>query len=261
MRALLLVAPIVLSAAPISSQTVEDMIIPDYIVFEDGTKVDVIFREIKNLERSPKKWEKGLIYSRLDRMEVNDTVFLKDLKEYQQFELWKANWPTNENGQVQFEEVIQVQGASADQLFLLARTWFVDYFKSAQDVIQFEDKSNGVIKGKGLSEIVYQSGKLFGTPLINTAYLNYTITIQVRDGRYKYTIDNLFWRYPATQYTSASEAPITAGNDVERFSDKNGKPFEGLVNSKELAIRRLHETVKAIKRAMALDNLESEDDW
>ena len=35
-----------------------------------------------------------------------------------------------------------------DQLYILANTWFVEYFNSDESIIEFQDKENGKIAGK-----------------------------------------------------------------------------------------------------------------
>lgn len=50
---------------------------------------------------------------------------------------------------IKFEKVYEVAGISKDQIYDGARQWFAISFKSANAVIQYEDKNAGTIIGKG----------------------------------------------------------------------------------------------------------------
>jgi hypothetical protein len=49
---------------------------------------------------------------------------------------------------IKFTEVVNVD-ATKEQLFLRARAWFNDAFKSSKDVLQIQDKGTGEIAGNG----------------------------------------------------------------------------------------------------------------
>ena len=84
-----------------------------------------------------------------------------------------------ENGRVTYTEVVEVEGASKDQLFARAKKWFATTYKSSNDVIQLDDKENGEIVGKGNFGITYYA---------RNPHIGHTISILVKDGRYKYAI-------------------------------------------------------------------------
>lgn len=84
-----------------------------------------------------------------------------------------------ENGSVTYTGIVQVDSASKNNLYFRAKKWFVDYYKSAKDVIQLDDKDNGEITGKGFFKISYYTRE---------PYINHTISILVKDGRFKYII-------------------------------------------------------------------------
>lgn len=259
-----------LSIANLSTaQTVGDMIGSDFIVMPDGERIDVVIHEIKNTERSPKKWEKAIYYSRLDSPDDIDTVFRDDVIEFQEYELWKAPWPVDEHGNIRFSEVVQTPGISADQLFLSARTWFVDYFNSAEAVIQMEDKEGGKIMGKGVAKVHSTRRAEFGFKVPWNGFLEYTITLQFRDGRFKYDIDNLAWRMDGytigsgaySQYVASKTFPIDPRLTVEDYYDKKGRLDEGAVQLKEETIRHIWDMTNALKRMIVRDIIESGDDW
>lgn len=57
--------------------------------------------------------------------------------------------PKDENGNLNYNEVVQVDTIKKDELYLRSKQFFVDVFKSANDVIQMDDKDAGVVVGKG----------------------------------------------------------------------------------------------------------------
>jgi hypothetical protein len=83
-----------------------------------------------------------------------------------------------------FEGVINKENIRKAELFDLLREWTVVSFKSAKDVIQFEDKSIGKIMSKGNSRYTIDNG----TTIINeTVY--FILTLDTKDDRFKYKLE------------------------------------------------------------------------
>ena len=55
------------------------------------------------------------------------------------------------NGEVVYTEVIKVDSLNAKELYNRAKKWIVLNYKSANDVIQLDDKEDGILIGKGNS--------------------------------------------------------------------------------------------------------------
>lgn len=88
---------------------------------------------------------------------------------------------------ITYSEVVSVDSLDSKQvLFSRAREWFARTYKSSIDVIQMEDKENGKIVGKALMQVFH---KALGTNF-PSGYINYTISIYIKDGRYKYEVTN-----------------------------------------------------------------------
>ena len=86
------------------------------------------------------------------------------------------------DGVVTYTNVISIDGVNKDELYSRAKKWFVTTYKSANDVIQLDDKENGEIVGKGNFNITYYA---------RDPFINHAITISVKDGRFKYLITDL----------------------------------------------------------------------
>ena len=82
-----------------------------------------------------------------------------------------------QNGIVTYSGVVNVDSLDKNALYLKAKKWFVTTYKSAKDVIQFEDKESGEITGKGNFKISY---------FTRDPYISHNISITVKDGRYCY---------------------------------------------------------------------------
>lgn len=85
----------------------------------------------------------------------------------------------------EYMEVVQVPDKNADQLYSLAREWFAETFKSADDVLQMDDPVAGKLIGKGMGKGYHK-----GIAPIPFNY-EFTVKVFVKDGKYKYMIDNI----------------------------------------------------------------------
>lgn len=85
------------------------------------------------------------------------------------------------DGYVSYTNVVEVPSANKDELFARARKWFALSYKSANDVVQLTDKESGELVGKGNFTVVW---------LAYTRYIGHTISISVKDNKFKYVINN-----------------------------------------------------------------------
>lgn len=155
-----------------------------------------------------------------------------------------------QGGKVTYIEVIQVDSVTKDQLFERAKRWFVDTYKSSQDVIQLEDKENGEIIGKGVLSSSWQSTAISLQPVD----IWHTVTIQAKDNRYRYIITDLQISYTvdATQYTQRTEVDLPFEEwNVRRKA--NAKKYYLVLDEQMQSI------IKSINEAMTKDVVS--DDW
>jgi len=47
-----------------------------------------------------------------------------------------------------YEQIIEVPGASKEELYSRVNSWFVETFNSAESIIEFQDKEIGKVMGK-----------------------------------------------------------------------------------------------------------------
>jgi hypothetical protein len=91
---------------------------------------------------------------------------------------------------ISFIEVVQVEGATQEQLFQRGRVWFADMFKDSKSVIQISDKETGELFGKGILMGEYKYQMLGGQHYQKAAY-SFTFRVIVKEGCYKYLLTDL----------------------------------------------------------------------
>ncbi|MDX2001096.1 MAG: DUF4468 domain-containing protein [Chitinophagales bacterium] len=92
-------------------------------------------------------------------------------------------------GHVVYTEVVNVNGASANDLYKRAYYWFNTFYTNPSSVIISYNESTGLVKGKH-SIMVYDT--LDGKPN-KKGMVKYEIEIQAKEGRYKYTINEIYF--------------------------------------------------------------------
>lgn len=97
-----------------------------------------------------------------------------------------------ETGKVEYTDVIQVKG-SKDELFSRAKKWTASAFKSAQNVIQAEDKEEGYLVIKGLFDA--NTYVIFNKiPVSQNGVMDFTIALDFKESRYRYRIFDISFR-------------------------------------------------------------------
>lgn len=88
---------------------------------------------------------------------------------------------------ITYSGVVQVAGDKTE-LYSRAREWFAKAYKSSTNVIQMDDKESGKIVGKALMQVYHRA---FGKDHVS-GFINYTISVYIKDGRYKYEVANFY---------------------------------------------------------------------
>jgi len=126
--------------------------------------------------------------------------------------------PTDENGKLNYNKVVQVENTNKNELYLRGRAFFANTFKDAKEVIQMDDKDSGIIIGKAFSDIYITS---WGNSI--PIQMWFSIKIQAKDAKYKYEIYNIYFKsYPGEYgvYTHSAEKWF----DRKIYYKNNGKP-------------------------------------
>ena len=104
--------------------------------------------------------------------------------------------PFNDEGEVEYQAVVEVAGADASTLYSNALVAIADLYKSSPDVTQVADEKAGRIIVEGWVELKSpESGFMqfadATSGSVTSWRLHHQITIEVRDGRWRYTVNDL----------------------------------------------------------------------
>lgn len=154
--------------------------------------------------------------------------------------------------QVYKTNVIEVPETNKEILYDRAKVWVARIFRSANDVIQLDDKGNGRLIAKG--NINYPAPAF--VPGTNyDGRFDFMLTIEVKDGKYKYTIEDV--------YHESSKSGYSAGNmmlEKPNRSRWSGAPSpKGYRKMKDFLNERIESTVYSLSQAMAKDD--TKDSW
>lgn len=86
-----------------------------------------------------------------------------------------------------FYEVVAAEGATKNQLYSAALAWFGDTFGRAKTVLDVQDKERGRLVAK--PSFAYAPKPLVGSARIKGT-VKYAVTVEVKDRKYRYTIDD-----------------------------------------------------------------------
>jgi len=126
---------------------------------------------------------------------------------------------------ITYTGVIQQQG-TPEELYAKALAWAKSYFKNAERVIKAKDPVNHKIILHPLFKVLNPPDKK-GFQTMG-GIVSYIITLEFRDGRYKYTINKFAWKQPSF-YPCEKWMDTAAGTYQKRFGfflqqlDKNAK--------------------------------------
>ena len=91
-------------------------------------------------------------------------------------------------GKITYTDVVVIDSITEPtKLFSIAREWFAKSYNSSNHVIQMEDKENGKLIGRASFKVFFHQG-LFNKNPWDGGYIDYTIALYFKKGRYKYEI-------------------------------------------------------------------------
>lgn len=134
--------------------------------------------------------------------------------------------PMDNTNKITYEEVVDVPGKSADELYKKIMAWYQTYYKNPGEVIRENDSLKKSITGKPRFRIVNPPDKE-GTKS-DAGLVQYTITVAAKDGRFKYTLTEFNWKgtsYYACEkwYDTALPSYTPAMNDYLLQTDNYAK--------------------------------------
>lgn len=158
-----------------------------------------------------------------------------------------------------YSEVVTVEDATKGQLYSAAFAWFGDAFRSAKTVLDVQDKDAGRLVAK--PSFTYTPKVFVGSARIKGA-VRYVVTVEVKDGKYRYSIDGF-----THEGTPGHGAPSSFG--LLTTDAKCPYPVEGPTSAgrqetwehlKSLAKTEADTLMASLKKRMA-DAAKAAKDW
>ncbi|UOQ64424.1 DUF4468 domain-containing protein [Hymenobacter volaticus] len=144
---------------------------------------------------------------------------------------------------ISYQGVVEVPGTTKDQLYVRAYEWLAKTYRSANAVIQMQDKEAGRLVGKGVMKVTLRG--------FNAGYVQHTITIYLKDGRYKYILTDFAHEAGGAKDVYSAGPLERPDGEVMAFGDKKtwDKVRRDATADAELLIKDLQAamTVKAGK--------------
>ena len=120
------------------------------------------------------------------------------------------------------QKVYEMPALTQAQIYDASRQWFAESFKSANAVIQYEDKVSGAIIGKG--NMKFPCVGVFQCIAYMTATVDFTIRVDTKDNKMRVTYNDLTIKRPASYnsgiFQSASENPIYLQSEKDSITAK-----------------------------------------
>jgi len=93
-----------------------------------------------------------------------------------------------ETKRVTYTGVVAVQGASQNELYTRAKLWLFLTFGDAKDALKVDEKEAGLLVVRVYTDLPIQLTQFSSQPV--NQELGYTLMLNFKDGRYKYTLTN-----------------------------------------------------------------------
>jgi len=132
------------------------------------------------------------------------------------------------------EKIVELEGVSKDEIYKRALLFITKEFKSAKDVIQLQDKEEGRIIGKGA--LLYNAAP-FNPGLNYSGHFFFTVTIECKDGKYRYVIDQI--RHEATLPSYTVDLRNTRKRKITEAAETNINDFTRLLERSMLQSSKL----------------------
>lgn len=152
------------------------------------------------------------------------------------------------NGKIIYSDTLQTTNATQSDLYLRAREWFATSFKSADAVLEMEDKEVGILIGKAYSDIP------LSTTGMGKMKMWYTIKVVTKDNQAIYTFSNIQLQnyYNASLPSPEAQTQLLTGESFLLGSNKTrkGKVNQPLIEGRKEAARILEELTASLKQVL-----------
>lgn len=150
---------------------------------------------------------------------------------------------------ITYEGVVEVPGVSKADLYTRAYAWVAKAYRSANDVVQMNDKEAGQLVAKGNMRV---TARALGIDM-DAGIVRHTLSIYAKDGKYKYVLTNL------THEDSRPKAPSVGPLEQENLPFGMSKKV--WANMKGKANRDARRLVSELQTAMTLKGMKDPSEF
>jgi hypothetical protein len=162
----------------------------------------------------------------------------------------------NAKGLIPKYVVTEIAEGKKEVLFKETINWIKNVYKNPDEVIK-TTIDNGMVRFEGSQKDLICFTTL-GTK--NCYFTSYTIEVEFKDNKYKFTPIAIEYRVPSSDYSAATTVKISF-NDGSRFYRGNGK-IRNLAKGIPLSIETLfNELNKDLLKHLSKEDEEASDDW
>lgn len=108
-----------------------------------------------------------------------------------------------------YQTVVDARGTQK-QLYTATLEWMAKAFRSSKSVIQFQDPEFAKIIGKGTVDVTYT---------ISPVPTNFTLTVETKDGRARFTFDQMYVEY-TSGLLAGSKMALENSAQMDKFNEK-----------------------------------------
>jgi hypothetical protein len=168
-----------------------------------------------------------------------------------------GEWQLDENSYPVYSKVVEVEGINKDELWQRVNDYFIYTYRSGKDVIQFQDKENGQIIGRGLFDTRVRSG--LGLYDYDCWHI---LKVEVRDEKIRITVSLIEYDYSNYAVSPPQKLimPIYAVYPITPKSLSKSTEGEAFYLAHKKALGTIEQLEKVVKSGIIEQN-ESNDDW
>lgn len=156
-------------------------------------------------------------------------------------------------------EVVEVESATADQLYAAGQQWFATTYRSAQDVVQLADREDHIIVGRGSINYTAPSVKMS----CFTGTISYTVKLETKDGRYRLSLSGFEHRQKPGNSPTCRLGLLTTADEFKSTGLGKGAyndAWDGVRLRADLEAKRIAGSVRGAL-AKPAETVPREEDW
>lgn len=214
----------------LSSQVIDSAYLTEYIVMKNGAKTEVNIVDDDD----------DFVY--IERNGAKNKVPKSSLSDWKTGNLWEQPFAYNEKGDIEYVEVIELPGIAKDEVYLRAKKMFISLFKDSRNVLEYDDKEAGTLIGNGNTSVSWVT-QFMDIPVSITMW--FTLTIDVKEGKYRLTLNNFENQAPVSQYSNGDRYGLEIAFPENEEVPKLNREM------KAAALTEIDALFKQVKKTMA----------